>query len=254
MTLIDIHSHLHDEAFDVDRVDVLARMREVGVGTITVGTGLTSSRAAVFLAEHEADVWASVGVHPSDDPDEGFDANAFRELAHHPRTVAIGECGLDFFKSSQENDDARQRALFTEHIMLAEETGLPLMLHVRDAHEEILDIIAAHSGKVSGNVHFFAGDISTARKFLDLGFTLSFTGVISFTRDYDDVIRYIPEDMMMVETDAPYVAPVPYRGRRNEPTFVKYVIEHLAQIKNISQEDAIRLNEMNTRRVFPKIC
>jgi len=253
MKYIDIHSHLHDTAFDSDRENVLARMRAESIATITVGTGLSSSRAAVALAMSEPDVWATVGVHPNDDPDEAFDGRAFTELARHPKVVAIGECGLDFFKTDGDSDGIRQRELFAQHIALAEEAGLPLMLHVRDAYEEVLDILEAGNKNISGNVHFFAGDSSIAKRFFNLGFTISFTGVISFTRAYDDVIEYAPENMIMVETDAPYVAPVPYRGKRNEPTHVIYVAQRIAEIKKRDIEDMRNVFVVNTKRVFPRM-
>jgi len=250
MKYIDIHSHLHDEPFDHDRADVLGRMRDEGVGTITVGTGLISSRKAVALVEKEADVWASIGVHPNDDPREEFDMGAFTDLANHSKVVAIGECGFDFFKTEKDTDYERQRVLFEKHLMLAEKTGLPLMLHVRDAYEETLEVLETYKGNINGDVHFFVGNISIAKRFLDLGFTCSFTGVISFTRDYDDVVRYIPDDMIHVETDAPYVAPVPYRGMRNESTHVKVVVERMREIKHWGVAYAQQTLLENAERVF----
>lgn len=252
MKYIDIHSHLHDEPFDHDRVEVLGRMRDENLGTITVGTGLMSSRKAVALAEKEAGVWASIGVHPNDDPCEEFDMGAFTGLASNPNVVAIGECGFDFFKTDKDTDYERQRILFEQHLVLAEKTGLPLMLHVRDAYEETLEVLSGYKGNVKGNVHFFAGSIPITKRFLDLGFTCSFTGVISFTRDYDDIIRYIPDDMIHAETDAPYVTPVPHRGKRNEPTYVKFVAERIGEIKEWTPEYQEKTLLQNTTRVFIK--
>ncbi len=249
MKYIDIHSHLHDPAFDADLEDVLVRMKDAGVGTITVGTGLMSSREAVLLAEHVEHVWATIGVHPNDDPSEEFDETEFRMLAKHPKVVGVGECGLDMLKTDQ-TDLNRQRELFEKHIMLAKETNLPLMLHVRDAYREVLDVLQKYEGNVRGNVHFFAGDVEIAKMFLDRGFTLSFTGVVTFARNYDEVLRYIPDDMIMVETDAPYVAPIPHRGKRNEPLFVTSIMETIATIRGTEADVFAHTMLKNSQRIF----
>lgn len=238
---IDIHSHLHDPAFDADRSEALSRMREEGVGTITVGTDIASSRSAVELAESEDTVWASVGIHPHDNRTELFDRGVFQTLSTSEKVVAIGECGLDYFGGVNEEEKKRQQNLFEEHIDFALQRNLPLMLHVRDAYDDVLAILERRAQKEGnrlwGNVHFFAGSCEIAKRFFDIGFTISFTGVITFTHDYDEVVAYAPNDMIMAETDAPYVAPVPFRGKRNEPLYVIEIYNKIAALKKISEQE-----------------
>ena len=275
---IDIHSHLNFPEYDTDRADVLARMKAAGVATITVGTNLETSRSAVALA-HEAaekgvEVYACVGLHPADDPAAEWGtaiAVEFETLARDPRTVAIGECGLDYFKIGTTRDGkvlteeeiaavkARQREIFLAQIALAQKVGKPLMIHCRDAYDDVYEILAkavketkhgAGGKMLTGNMHFFAGDLETAQKFIDIGFTLSFTGVITFARNYDDIIRSVPLESIMSETDAPFVAPAPYRGKRNESTYVTEVVKKIAEVRG---EDAEKVNKTilkNAKRVF----
>jgi TatD DNase family protein len=251
---IDIHSHLHDTAFDIDRSDVLARMREEGVSTITIGTDIVSSKQASFLAEHEENVFASVGIHPRDDEHAVWDPDTLVALASRNTTVAIGECGLDYFGGVDESEKKRQRELFEQHINLALTSNLPLMLHVRDAYDDTLTILEERARKegerLRGNVHFFAGDRMVAKRFLDIGFTVSFTGVITFTHDYDEVVSYVPADMIMAETDAPYVAPTPFRGKRNEPVFVREVYARIAAIRDVEETNIRQHINETARRVF----
>lgn len=248
----DIHSHLHDPAFDADRSEVLLRMKEGSVGTITIGTDIASSRDAVELAESEDTVWASVGIHPHDNHTELFDEGVFRNLSSSEKVVAIGECGLDYFGGVSEEEKKRQQDLFEEHIDVALHVDLPLMLHVRDAYDDVLAILErrAQEDRIWGNVHFFAGDTQTAKRFFDIGFSISFTGVITFTHDYDAVIAYAPEELIMAETDAPYVAPVPWRGKRNEPLYVKEVYKKIANIRGTTEEDMRKEMNATFTRMF----
>ncbi|MEK7558420.1 MAG: TatD family hydrolase [Patescibacteria group bacterium] len=238
---IDIHSHIHDKEFDKDRDEVLARMKESNIATITIGTHLESSRKAVALAEKESLVYATVGIHPTDTKVE-IVSKELEELAHHKKVVAIGECGLDYFRgSTSEVEKKRQRALFESQIELAIKVDKPLMIHGRpsrgsmDAYLDILEILTPykleHGEHLRGNIHFFSGNKEIAQKFLDLGFTMSFTGVVTFTHDYNDVIRFLPLTSIMSETDSPYVAPVPYRDKRNEPLFIRETAAQIARIR-----------------------
>ncbi len=243
----DIHSHLNDPRFEPDLPDVLARMRAANVATIVVGTDRVMSERAVLLAEAHPDIWATVGLHPTDNHSEHFDSTIYARLATHPRVVAIGECGLDYhwpahdgWPSGEHEEKARQHELFRAQIAVAQSTKKPLMIHGRptagtmDAYNDILDILSDFPD-IRGDVHFFVGDTAIARRFLDIGFTLSFTGVTTFTHDYDEVIRYVPADRIMAETDAPYVAPVPHRGKRNEPAFVVEIVSVLAEKRGVSR-------------------
>lgn len=261
---IDVHSHIHDKAFDVDRDAILSEMKEKGFATITVGTDLIESSKAVIAAEHYDNVWATVGMHPVDNRTEEFKKEAYRELLMHSKVVALGECGLDYFhiKDFQGNKDAeidRQQRLFMEQIELAAECDKPLMLHGRpdegmDAYEDMLHILKNakenHGDKVRGNAHFFVGDSNIAKQFNDLNFTVSFSGVITFAKMYEELVRNVPLEMMHAETDSPYAAPVPHRGKRNTPLYVEHIYEKIAEIKGLEKEEVRIQLVKNAERVF----
>lgn len=264
LSYIDIHSHIHDKAFDEDRDAVLLEMKEKGFATITIGTDLIESSKALIAAEHYDNVWATVGMHPVDNRNEEFKREAYRALLMHSKVVALGECGLDYFhiKEFEGNKDAevdRQQRLFMEQIELAVECDKPLMLHGRpdegmDAYEDMLHILknakAKHGEKVRGNAHFFVGDINTAKQFNDLDFTVSFSGVITFAKMYEELVRSIPLEQMLAETDSPYATPVPHRGKRNIPLYVEHIYEKIAEIKGLEKEEVrVQLLE-NAKRVF----
>ena len=242
--IIDAHSHLNDKVYDADREAVIARMFEAGVKTITVGTDLEMSRKAILIAE-KYDMWATVGQHPSDNLNEVFDLTIYRKLCENPRVVAIGECGLDFHWEKTEEGRKRQIELFEKQIELAKEVGKPLMIHCREAYDYLPDFRG-----VIGNFHFFSGSIADAKKYLDRGFTFSFGGVITFTHDYDELVGYIPAGSLLLETDAPYVAPVPNRGKRNEPAYVTEVVKKIAEIRGISPEQVAEVTFATAKRVF----
>lgn len=262
---IDIHSHLNFAAFDSDREEIIRRAREAGVAMINVGTQRDTSASAVALAEQYEGVYAAVGLHPihtsksfhdKDELGEGgkeftsrgeeFDYDYYKKLALHPKVVAIGECGLDYYRV--ESDTAKQEENFRKQIELAVEVKKPLMLHVRNAYADAYGILKNYT-QVRGNLHFFAGCIEEAKPFLDRGFSFSFTGVISFARQYDEVIRYLPLSRIMSETDAPFVAPVPYRGKRNEPAFVVEVMKKIVEIRGENYE-RVRAQLVENARAF----
>ena len=261
MKYIDIHCHLDFPDYGTEISGVLARMRESNVGAITIGTDLESSKSAVKIAEENENIWACIGVHPAPSPlqGEGWDEveKDFEHLSHHPKVVAIGECGLDWFRidpAKLREERVRQTKLFEKQIELALNADKPLMLHCRESYDDVIEVLKGykniHGDKLRGNAHFFAGTTEQAKKFLDLGFTMSFTGVITFTHDYDEVIKYLPEDSIMSETDAPFVAPVPYRGKRNEPVFVMEVAHKIAQIRGVDMEIMCQKLIQNAKRVF----
>lgn len=259
---IDIHTHVNLSAFDEDRDEVIARTREGGVVHMNVGTQQDTAKRAVELAEaYEDGVYAVVGLHPvhtsksyHDTQElgeegktftsrgESFDISKYREMAKSAKVVAIGECGLDYYRIDKGTKEKQDEA-FIAQIELANELGKPLMLHVRptqgkmDAYEDALDIVKKYA-KVRGNVHFYAGDLETAKKFWGIGYTTSFTGVITFASQYDEVIKNAPLEMLHAETDAPYVAPKPYRGKRSEPLYVKEVYRRIAELKGEDEERA----------------
>lgn len=283
---IDVHSHLNFPEYDADRDSVIARMKEKGVWTITVGTDLESSKSAVELAAKHKGIFACVGIHPTDDsevfndPTKAAKAAAIFEelakLARDPKVVAIGECGLDYFRLTGAAREAglteesiaaaknKQKEIFAVQINLATQTGKPLMIHCRDAYDDVYEILAAAkrsaeagsktgdtaAAKFRGNVHFFAGDVATAKKFLNIGFTLSFGGVLTFTEQYHEVLRFVPLASIMSETDAPYVSPAPYRGRRNEPAYVEEVVKAIAEIKGLDFEEVRATLVVNAVKFF----
>ncbi|MDP2705252.1 MAG: TatD family hydrolase [Patescibacteria group bacterium] len=253
----DIHSHIQLPEFDSDRDAVIQRLREQNTWTITVGTDKESSKKAVESTQLFSGIFAAIGQHPTDDSEAIFDESFYSQLATDPKTVAIGECGLDYFRAKDDSreEKKRQKEIFESHIELSLTHNKPLMVHCRDAYEDVLDILELRhkeaGGNLKGNVHFFAGNVDIARRFLSIGFTCSFTGVITFTPDYDEVISYIPLESILSETDSPFVAPVPFRGKRCEPSFVSYVVERISQIKNISLDEAKKAMVDNAFRVFP---
>lgn len=269
---IDIHGHLNFAAFDADREETIRRAREAGVAMITVATHYDTAAKALDLADKHDAMFAAVGLHPIhtsashhdvQELGEGGkeftsrgevpDMNAYRALARHPKTVAIGECGLDYYRMDAQSV-ALQRRAFESMIDLANEVNKPLMLHIRNgsgasAYNDAFQILKDRA-KVRGNLHFFAGTIEEAKPFLDLGYTFSFTGVVTFARTYDEVVAYLPLDRIMSETDCPFVSPKPYRGRRNEPAYVIEVVRAIADIRK-QEEPAVAAQIMeNARTLF----
>ena len=267
MKYFDAHTHTNFVAYNDDREATILRAKDAGVGMNVVGTQLDTSKAAVALAEKYDNVFATIGLHPihtsksyHDEKELGeggkeftsrgevFDMAAYEALGQNPRVIAVGECGLDYFRLEEKTKEVQKEA-FIRQIELANKLGKPLMLHIRNAYDDALEILKAHA-KVKGDTHFFAGDWATAKKFLDFGFTLSFTGVITFTHDYDEVIKNAPLDMLLSETDAPYVTPAPHRGKRNEPAYVELVVRKIAEIRGEDFEKVRRQILENACRVF----
>lgn len=253
--LFDAHCHLQMPQFDADRGEVLARMQEAHMGGVVPGVDLATSRAAIELAEKHDFLWAAVGLHPNDNPTEEFDEAAFAELAAHPKVVAIGECGLDYYRAGKTGEERRaQFRRFEAQVQLALATHKPLIIHCREAHDDMLELLTAHKRdhgeKLKVIIHFFTGSGHLAQKYLDLGCYLSFPGPITYTDMYDESIRLCPPDKMLCETDSPFAAPVPNRGKRNEPAYVEEVVKKMAKIKDISDTElAIQIVE-NSRRIF----
>jgi TatD DNase family protein len=283
---LDAHTHVQFSGYDADREAVVQRALDAGVRKmIVIGTQKDTSRAAVALAEQYPDgtMYAAIGLHPvhtsrsfHDAQELGggdaaqtftsrgevFDADYYRALARGPRTVAIGECGLDYFHF---NDDEprevqieKQKAAFLAQIELAKEVKKPLMIHCRDAFADLIEFVRPHARELApGVVHFFTGTPDDTRALLDMGFSFTFGGAITFPPrkgktqgEYDEVIKLIPIDRIMSETDAPYVAPAPFRGKRNEPAYVVHVVARLAELKGVSTEEMKARIEENAQRIF----
>lgn len=262
---IDTHAHLNLAAFNDDLAEVSAKCLDEGVAVINVGTKESTSAKAVKLSTIHKNQYAIIGLHPiqtvpgvHDEKEIGvggvaftskgevFDKDFYRKLAKSGKVVGIGECGLDYFHTSPDTY-AVQEAAFIAQIELANELNLPLMIHTRgpkpgevsptgrSVYADVHDILKQYA-KVPGNIHFYAGTYEEAKAFFDLGFTISFTGVITFAKDYEEVVRSVPLELIHAETDAPYVAPIPHRGRRCEPWMVQEVYKKIADIRGEEYE------------------
>ena len=253
--LIDTHCHIQTEEFDEDRDEVLARAREAGVDTLIVvgGAGdLSTNDQAVKLAEQHANLYATVGMHPHDAKDVSAEAmDRLRGLAGHPKVVAIGETGLDFHYDHSPRQV--QRDMFERFAALAVETRLPIVVHNRESDREVAETIRNRGGgSLEGVIHCFTSDAAAARTFLDLGFYLSFSGIVTFktAEGLREIAGWVPLDRLLVETDAPFLAPVPKRGRRNEPAYVRFVAETLAQVRGVGVDEIADAASRNARALF----
>lgn len=298
MKLIDTHCHVHFNAYKHDMDEVIERTLSKGVFMITVGTQSTTSANGLAVAQKHDGMWATVGLHPnhlceqefldtqeseeskesevSEDVEifvskiktrcETFDHAYYLGLARHPKCVAIGECGLDYYRlpSNVDREEviAKQKATVRAHFDLADEVGLPVVIHCRDAHADQLAIVREYvsAGKLQrrGVVHCFTGTLEEAQAYIELGLLISFTGVITFPPRKTDglisplqkVVRDLPLEYMMIETDAPYLTPIPHRGERNEPWMVEFVAQKISELKHISVEEVSRVTTENAKRLF----
>lgn len=278
MLIIDTHCHLNFKVFRDDADEVIARALASETWMILVGSEMnTSKRAVEYANRYPQGVYAAVGLHPThleaqlaegDDyafttKGEIFDLEAYRELAKQPGVVAIGETGLDYYHLPEGIDEAevknRQKKVFIEHLTLARELKLPIIIHCREAHEDLIDLLekykSEHSelfarGEVWGVMHCFSGDLRLAQIYFDLGLYISFTGLITFARNWDELLKVMPVDKFLVETDAPYMAPTPYRGKRNEPSWVVEVAKKIAEIKGLTLAEITENSTNNAKKLF----
>ena len=279
MKWIDTHAHLNLSAFNDDVAEVADRCKEEGVGVINIGTKLSTSQKAVELTEAYEHMYAIVGLHPiqtvpgmhdEDEIGEGgkafashgevFDRTAFRQLAQSSKVVGIGECGFDYWHCPAETYEI-QEAAFLAQIELANELNLPLMIHTRgpkpgeasptgrSVYLDVYEVLKQHA-KVPFNVHFYAGTYEEAKQFFDIGGSISFTGVITFAKQYEEVVKKAPLQLIHAETDCPYVAPVPYRGQRCEPWMVKEVFKKIASIRKEDEEVVRESLIQNAKRLY----
>jgi TatD DNase family protein len=268
MKYIDIHAHLNFSDFDLDREEVIERTIKNDMGVINIGTTLETSREVVELAQKYHEFYASVGIHPNEFHDV-TDLNStileLKKLAtENPKVVCIGECGLDYFHMVGDPHLYKeiQQNIFRGQIELALELDLPLMIHCRDAYDTLIEILQEYKNKTAdeqsefyqknlrGDVHFFAGNLDTAKIILELGFNISFTGVVTFAPQYRELIEFVPLDRMHAETDSPFVAPVPFRGQRNEPLYTLEVMKKIAEIKNVPFETVTVQFKENAKNFF----
>lgn len=285
--LFDTHTHTNFDAFKDDYKEVIDRALGENIWLINVGSDLATSKRAVEIANEYKEparlshppgwvvrtgsgggVYAAVGLHPTESG-EDFNEQKFLELAQNEKVVAIGETGLDYYRSQASEklkvmslrDISRrekslkkiQKELFIKHIELAQKVGKPLIIHCRDAHEDLFNLLTANRSSLiasPGVMHFFTGTLEQARKYIDLGFYISFSGVVTFAKEYDIIVKEMPFDKILIETDAPYVSPTPMRGKRNEPLYVKYVAQKIAELRGISVEEVAKQTTENAKRLF----
>lgn len=247
--LVDSHAHLDDKAFASDLAEVLRRAREAGVERIvTIGTDLESSRRAKDIAEAEDFVWFSPGIHPHE-ADRPGDADALRPLVAHPRAVAVGETGLDYVKNFASVPN--QKALFVKHLEIAAEADKPVSIHCREAHPDAIAILRAHA-PLRGVIHCFSGTWADAEAYLGLNFYLSIAGPVTYpsAQALRDVVQRIPLDRLLVETDCPLLPPQKFRGKRNEPSYVRYAAAEIANVQGVTLEAVSEATSRNARALF----
>jgi len=253
--LIDSHAHIQGKEYAGEAEAVIERARAAGVDIVIAvgGAGeMSSNTEAVALAAQFDGVYATVGMHPHDAKDVGADElQSLTALAASPKVVAIGETGLDYYYNHSPHDV--QQRVFSQFIHMARDTDLPIVVHERDAAQEAADLLRREgAGKLRGVIHCFTGSYEAARAYLELGFYLSFTGIITFKNadPLRDVVRQVPLERMLVETDSPYLTPVPHRGKRNEPAYVRFVAKTIAQVKEVAVEEVARVTTENVKELF----
>src|SRR3989338_3873844 len=289
--LIDTHAHVNFNDFKDDSKEVIKRSLDENIWMINVGAERKTSERAVKMAEeYEDGVYATVGLHPSHlvkqdveykengeivkykSKREEFDYDFYLNSAKNEKVLGIGECGLDYYHNPEnqisnlpadkaglknKNWKEKQKEVFIKHLELAKEVNKPIIIHCRDAHDDLLKILHLEAKLPSGVMHFFTGTLEQTKKYIELGFYIYFSGVITFpplrragANAYNDVIKNIPLEKIIIETDCPYVAPVPHRGKRNEPQYVKYVAQKITEIKGLGFEEVAEQTIKNARELF----
>ncbi|MDD5430618.1 MAG: TatD family hydrolase [Candidatus Pacebacteria bacterium] len=268
--IIDVHSHIHFPEYDKDREKVIKNARKTGIKMVTVGVTAADSEKAISLArEYPEDIWATVGFHPNDlnkETMEGepeiFNAGKLLELAKEKKVIAIGECGLEYYRLGAFKEDVverikkTQKQAFAEQMEIAKALNKPLMIHCRptkgtdDSNEDIFEILKSGNKPLKIIMHFYSGSLDMAKNLAEFGCYFSFGGVITFTMDKDEILKYLPMERILLETDAPYVAPDPYRGKRNEPVYILKTAERLAQVKNYETGAMLEKIYENSLEVF----
>ena len=251
--LVDSHCHLDFDVFDDDRAETIRRARDAGVGTlVTICTRVSQFEQIRAIAESDDNIWCSVGTHPHQAEEEARLApEDLIERSHHAKVIGIGETGLDYYYDNSPRD--LQREALARHLQLAQQCSLPIVLHCRDAHEDLRDVLEAEGVPAAGGVvHCFTGNYQEACWYLDHGLLLSFTGIISFRNagELREVAARVPLDSMMLETDSPYLAPEPKRGKRNEPGYVVHVAAAMALARDCSLEEVARATTANAEKMF----
>lgn len=253
MNVFDTHAHLNDEAYDTDQDEMIQRARQAGITLIVnIGFNLTSSLESIDLADRYDLIYASVGIHPHDAAEAGPGyLEELQKMARHPKVVAIGEIGLDYYRDLSPRPVQRQ--VFLEQIALAKKLQKPIIIHDRDAHGDMMDILRKEKlGPAGGVMHCYSGSWEMARELLAMGFYLSIAGPVTFPNaaKLKDVAARVPPDRLLIETDAPYLTPMPYRGRRNEPAHILYTAAEIARLRGMEIEDLAQMCAENGRKLF----
>src|SRR3989344_7701596 len=256
--IFDSHCHPQMAQYDKDREEVIARAQRAGVSMICVGTDLETSKQAIELAQKYEGMWATVGLHPNDNLNERYDSLIYQKLLEQSKVVAMGEIGLDYYRTEKPEDQKFQKERFEQQLELAKELKKPLILHCRDgksgstgpAYRDMIEILSRGYVINGGVMHSFTGTTEEAKQFLDLGLYLGFNGIITFARQYDEIIREVLLERILLETDAPFLSPEPHRGKRNEPSYVVDVAKKLAELKSESLEKIIEQTTNNCRKLF----
>ncbi len=251
--LIDSHAHLDDEKFDEDREQVIESLKKSGIDLIiNPGSDLNTSIKAVSLAQKHENIYAAVGVHPHSAAEMDYSTlDILKSFARRDKVVAIGEIGLDYYYDNSPRDI--QRKWFREQLNLAKEVGLPVIIHSRDAAGDTFQILKeAQDGRLIGVMHCYSSSVEMALEYIKLGFYISLAGPVTFkkSKTSKEVAKVVPLDRLLIETDSPYMAPEPYRGRRNEPKYVKYVAETIAELRGISFEELAEKTSENAKKLF----
>jgi len=249
---IDTHTHLQFESYNDDRELVIQRAIKNDIDAmITIGTDIKSSRDALDLAKKFAVVFASVGIHPNDSENTSdSDLDEIEKMAEIDKIVAIGEIGLDYYR--QYSPKEKQQNVLRKQVQLARKLGFPIIIHNREAHEDIFRILKEERAEeVSGVFHSFSGDINFLKSILNLNYCVSFTGPVTFKNtNYNKLIEYVPLEQLLLETDSPFLTPVPFRDKRNEPSYLRYIAEKVAQVKGITIEKLAEITSDNAKNLF----
>lgn len=251
--LFDTHAHFNDAQFDEDRIEAIGRAKKNGVEYIlTVSSDIASSIENVSLTQNHDIFYAAIGVHPHSVIDLNNNIiSALTDFSSYPKVVAIGEIGLDYFYDNSPRE--AQKIWFSKQISLARNVKLPIIVHDRDAHEDTMNILRSEkAGEVGGVLHCYSGSVEMARELLNMGFMISFAGPVTFKNANKllEVAKYVPDDMLLIETDCPYLAPEPYRGKRNESAYVKYTAEKIAELRGKSFDYIAEKTTSNAKRLF----
>lgn len=272
--LIDTHAHINFKDYRDDYEEVIKRALAQKIWIINVGADYESSGRAINMmdyADYEEGLYAAVGLHPGDVLNEDFDVEKYEKLIVDKKVVAIGETGLDYYHITRNAEygakkvselKEKQEEIFIKHIDLARRVNRPLIIHCRDAsadlsqdssrqaHQRLISILRKALNQEKGVIHCFTGNLEQAKHYIDMGLLIGFTGIITFSHAYDEIIKKLPMDKILIETDCPFLSPAPFRGKRNEPAYVKYVAEKIAEIKDVSFEEIAEQTTANARKLF----